>query len=143
HAEVTVTDELSRLVAGIREAHAVHDVVEAPLERDEKRLAGDAAGLLGEVEIAPELPLEDAVDPLDLLLLAKLHAVLGHLVPPLAVLARRVVAPLDGALVRETALPLEEELHPLAPAHAADRTGIARHLRLSFASADGSRCAGS
>jgi hypothetical protein len=43
------------------------------------------------------------------------------------VLARRVGAALDAALVGEAALALEEELLPLAAALLALRTGIACH----------------
>jgi hypothetical protein len=43
------------------------------------------------------------------------------------VIARRVVAPLDAALVGEAALALEEELLPLAAALLALRAGVARH----------------
>jgi hypothetical protein len=43
------------------------------------------------------------------------------------VLARRVVAPLDAALVGEAALALEKELLALAPALLALGTGITSH----------------
>ena len=67
---------------------------------------------LGHVEVAAELRLEHAVHALHLLLLAQLDGVLGELAAPLAVLAGRIVAPLDGALVGVAALALEEELQP-------------------------------
>src|SRR5687767_4311137 len=67
-----VRDELARLRARHREAHAVDDVVEALLEDAQQVLAGVA--LLARrlrVDVA-ELALEQAVDALDLLLLAEL-----------------------------------------------------------------------
>ena len=44
-----------------------------------------------------------------------------------AVVARRVVPPLDAALVREAALALQEQLHALAAALLALGPGVARH----------------
>ena len=85
-----------------REAHAVDGVVEAALEQLQQRLAGDAAaGALGLLEVAAELIFEHAVDALDLLLLAQLHAVADHLgLARAAVLAGRHVALLDARTSR-------------------------------------------
>src|SRR5262249_32640050 len=107
HAEVAVTHELPRLGARGREAEPVHDVVEPSLEELEERLTGHAAGAIRHLEVATELPLEHAVDPAELLLLAQLDRVLGELGARLTVLARRVVAALDGALVGVAALALQ------------------------------------
>ena len=49
----------------------------------------------------------------------------------LAVLARRVGAALDGALVGEAAVALQEELHAFAPAEPADGTRVTSHRRSS------------
>ena len=54
------------------EAQTVDDVVQAPLEQLEQVLARDALQADRLVVVAAELPLGDAVDALDLLLLAKL-----------------------------------------------------------------------
>jgi hypothetical protein len=43
------------------------------------------------------------------------------------VLPRREVALLDGALLGIAALALEEQLHPLAAAQAADRSNVSSH----------------
>jgi hypothetical protein len=43
------------------------------------------------------------------------------------VLARRIAAALDGALLGEAALALEKELHPLAAALLALRRAVAGH----------------
>src|SRR5205823_14149831 len=118
------------LPARRREAHPKHEVVQPALERDQQRLPGHARLLQHAVEDVAELALRQPVDALHLLLFAQLARVVGRLSPPaggLAVLARRVGAPLDGALPRETARPLEEELRPLAAAPLADPSGVAGH----------------
>src|SRR6185369_15389559 len=73
------------------------------------------------LEVAAELLLEDAVDALDLLLLAQLDAVSLDLRAAVPVLAGCVLTPLDRALVLEAAISLEVELHPLSAAEPADR----------------------
>jgi hypothetical protein len=139
---VTVAHELARLVATRREAGAEDGVVEPQLELAEERLARDAllARGLG-VEVA-ELALEDAVDPSRLLLLAQLEQVLAVADAAAAVLTGRVGLALDRAAHGVALRALEEELHPLATAELADGTGVARHVRPSAASGDGTRCAG-
>src|SRR5439155_10867117 len=98
-AEVAVAHELPGLRARVGKAEAEDDVVEALLEILEQVLAGLALGRSAAVVVAAELALEQPVEALDLLLLAHLHAVLGELGAPLAVLARRIRTALDGALV--------------------------------------------
>src|SRR5262245_3059718 len=121
---MTVAHELSRLGPRRREAKAVDDVVEAPLEKLQERHAGDPARALGLLEVGAELILEHAVNALDLLLLAQLQAVARQLrLTRLAVLPRREVALLDRALLRVAALALQKELHRLTtaqPAHWSD-----------------------
>src|SRR5207249_5608944 len=59
---------------------------------------------------------------------AELQAVTGELrLPRLAVLARREIALLDGALLRIAAFPFQEQLHALAAAQAADRSNVTSH----------------
>ena len=102
------------------------------------------------VVVAAELALGDAVDALDLLLLAQLLAVVRELAAArLAVLAGRIGAALVAALVGVAALALEEELHVFAAAEPANGTDITSHfvvlilIRRGGAWAAGSRCAGS
>src|SRR5690606_26807086 len=102
--------------AGVGEAHPEGDVVQPQLERLEQVLTGLPLLAVRAVVVETELPLHQTVDPLDLLLLAELDAVLGELDPPLTVLARRVRAPLDRTLVGVAAVPLEVHLHVFAPA---------------------------
>src|SRR6266542_1970434 len=127
HLEVPVPHELASLRPGGGEAEPVDDVVQPRLEHPQQVLAGDAgpAGRLGVVR--PELLLEQAVVPARLLLLAQLQQVLGLLDAAAAVLARRVRAALDGALLGQAALALEEELHALPAALLALGTAIAGH----------------
>src|SRR5262249_26350910 len=101
------------------------DVVQPPLELLEQVRARDALPAVRPREGQPELALEEAVDPLDLLLLAQLDAVAEKLAPPPAVLAGRIVAALDRALVLEAAVPFQEQLHAFAPAEPANRIAIA------------------
>src|SRR6266550_3879794 len=82
------------------------------------RLNREARGL--------HLALEHAVHPASLLLLAKLEREVAHLAAPLLVHTRRRRALLERAL-GEALLALEEELHALASADPADRTGVASH----------------
>src|SRR5712691_9812386 len=128
HRDVAVRDELPRLRPGLREAGAIHGVVEAPFEVDEKRLARGAGDFSGTIECVLHLALEHAVHAPSLLLLAKLKREVAHLAAALLVHARRRRALLEGAL-GEALLTLEEELHALAAAYPADRTGVAGHYR--------------
>src|SRR5690242_19419644 len=129
--EVAVAHELARLGVIAREAHAVGDVVEAALEELDQGVTRDARGLEGLVVVAAELALGDAVDALDLLLLAELLAVVRPLAAAvLAVLTRRIATTLVAALVRVATLSLEEELHVFAPAEPTNCTRIASHLLL-------------
>src|SRR5437764_4822543 len=131
-AEVPVPHELARLRARVGKAEAEDHVVEALLEELEQVLAGLALGGAAAQVVAAELRLEQAVEPLHLLLLAELHAVLGELGAALAVLARRVRAALDGALVRVAAVALEVHLQIFAPADAAGASCISSHLRILY-----------
>ena len=81
----------------------------------------------GATEVAAELALEHLVVTAGLLLLAQLHAVLGLPHATAAMLAGRIGAALDAALVGEAALALEEELLALAAALLALGGGIAGH----------------
>src|SRR4051794_20418874 len=125
---VPVPDQLAGLAARGGEAEAHEHVVEAALEDAQQVLARDAllAGSL--LVVVAELLLEDAVVAAGLLLLAQLDAVLGLLLAPAAVVARRVGAALDAALVGQAALTLEEELLALAAALLALGTRVASHL---------------
>ena len=83
----------------------------------------------GLVVVVAELLLEHAVVAARLLLLAQLDAVLGLARAAAAVVARRVGAALDAALVGQAALALEEQLLALAAALLALGAGVASHAR--------------
>src|SRR3954470_7253742 len=125
--EVPVADELAGLRARGGEAEPVDDVVEARLEDPEQVFARDPADPIRLFVVGAELVLEQAVVAARLLLLAQLEQVLALLDPPAAVLARRIAAALDGALLGQAALALEEELHPLAAALLAPGAAVAGH----------------
>ena len=128
HLDVAVTNELARAPCGWREAHAVDHVVETALERGEQVVARDARERGHPLERVAELLFADAVDALDLLLLAELLGVLRRLAAAagaLAVLPRRVRTALDGALLGEALGALEEQLGAFAPALPAARSGVA------------------
>ena len=123
--------ELAALGLRAAEAQAVDHVAEAALELLQEELAGDALLRARALEGEGELPLQHAVESLHLLLLAELEAVALRLLldaGPLAVLAGDVVALFDRALLREAAVALEEELHPLTAAKTTDGTGVSRHF---------------
>src|SRR5215207_9385292 len=105
-----------RIICRAWRREADEHVVEARLEQPQQVLAGHAGLPAGLVVVVAELLLEHAVIPPRLLLLAQLQPVLRLPRPAAAVVARRVVAPLDAALVRQAALALQEELHALAAA---------------------------
>src|SRR5258706_2289130 len=120
--DMPMTHELARLLARRREAHAIDEIIETTLERDEQCLARDTRLLDRALEHVAELALRDAVDPLHLLFFPQLLRVLRCLAAPagrLAVLAPGVRAPFHRALVRQAARALEKELRPLAPAQPA------------------------
>src|SRR3954463_1066933 len=129
--DVAVPDQLAGHVAGLGEAGPVHDVVQPRLEDLQQDLTGLAGLVVGLFVVAAELLLQDAVDAARLLLLAQLEQVLAVLAATAAVLARRVGPDLDRALGGLALAALEEQLHLLAPAHAAVGSGVTGHVRYS------------
>src|SRR5262249_28069723 len=113
--------------AGRREAEPVDDVVEPGLERTKEVLAGNAALARRLLVVGAELRLEQAVVAAGPLLLPPLQQGIGLLDSAPGAVARRVAAALDGALLGQAALALEEELHALAAALLALRRTIAGH----------------
>src|SRR5207244_11143460 len=101
--EVTVADELPRLCARGCEPEAVDDVVEPRLEHPEQVVACDAALLVRLLVVGAELRLEQAVVAARLLLLAQLQQILALLDAAAPVLARRIRAALDRALLGRAA----------------------------------------
>src|SRR6267142_2636451 len=81
-------------------------------EHPQQLLARNARAARSLLVVAAELLLEQPVVAARLLLLAQLQQVLALLDTATAVLTRRIRATLDRALLGETALALEEQLHP-------------------------------
>src|SRR6201992_263585 len=106
---VAVVDQLAGLAARGGEAETHQHVVEAGLEQPEQILAGAAVWTGGVFVVGAELFLQHLVVAAGLLLLAQLQAVLALAQAAAAVIAGRVGATLDTALVGEAALTLEEE----------------------------------
>ena len=128
--DVPVAHQLPRLGPRGREPERENDVVQAALELLEEVRARDPLASLGARKGQPELPLEQAVDALDLLFLAELDSVAEQLAAPAPVLSWRIVAPFNGAFVLEAAVPFQEQLHPFSPAEPADRCGVSSHCLL-------------
>src|SRR6267154_4127754 len=82
YAHVAVQHELPRLRTRGRQTRAPYDVIKAPLEHDDKVLAGRTLGARGLLKVIAELPLQQPVRALYLLLLAQLQAVSGDLRAP-------------------------------------------------------------
>ena len=72
-----LADELTGLTAGHRKAHAVNNVIQTALDRDEQVVTGLAGSRSGLLIVIMELLFQDTVDELDLLLLSKLDAILA------------------------------------------------------------------
>ena len=122
HANVPVQHELPRLRPRSRQSHAINHVVEPPLEHDHQVRAGGALHAHRLLEVRAELPLEQAVGALHLLLFAQLHAVAHHLrAARLAVLSWNEIALLDRALFRKTPEAFQEKLLPFPAAQPANR----------------------
>src|ERR671914_370797 len=124
---VAVADHLPRLAPRGGEAEPHEHVVEARLEQPQQVLARHARLPAGLGVVVAELLLQHAVVAARLLLLAQLQPVLRLTRAAAAVVAGRVVAPLDAALVRQAALALEEQLHALAAALLALGSGVPGH----------------
>src|SRR5690606_34349912 len=104
-------------------------VVEARLEQLQQVLAGVAAAAFGLLEIAAELPLEDAVHALDLLLLAQLQSVVGRTRPRRAAVLAGLAVEL-ALRIEPAARALQEEIGAFAAGKLGLRSGIACHLKI-------------
>src|SRR4029077_7978180 len=104
-------------------------VVQPPLQRDDQVFAGWTLNAQRFLKVAAELPLQQAVGALDLLLLAQLQAVAGYLGSSrLSMLTRNEVALFNRALLRETPQTFQKQLLPFPAAQAADRFSMSCQL---------------
>src|SRR5262249_39627567 len=119
NGNVAMANQLPSLGAGKAKAQSTGDIVQSPFQEAHQRLASIPFALDRALVVAAELPLQDAVIALDLLLLAEVNAIIGQLAAA-GGHARRVLAALDGAFGRVAAGSLEEQLHSFAAAQSAD-----------------------
>src|SRR5882724_3830251 len=133
HADVAVQHELPRLRTRGRQTRAPHHVIQTALEHDDQVFAGRALGARGLLKIIAELPLQQPVRALDLLLLAQLQTVSGDLrAPRLPVLPRHEVALLNRALLRKATQAFQKQLLPFPAAQAADCISVSCQLLFSL-----------
>ena len=71
-----MADELARFSSGRAEAHSVDDVVKPRFEQPQEVFAGRALAPRRLGEVAPKLPLEQAIGATQLLLFAQLLAII-------------------------------------------------------------------
>src|SRR5690606_3114109 len=126
HLDGTVTDELTGFGARRGEAHAIHDIVQPPLEEAQQVLAGRPLHAGGAMVDVAELPLEHTVHAAQLLLLAKLHAVVRQ--APAPGTRRRSRGRLQLALRLERLdAALQEQVRTFAPGELAGGSTISGH----------------
>src|SRR5207247_985514 len=131
--DVSVKHKLPRLRTRGRQTRTPHHVIQTTLEHDDEVLAGRALGASGLFKIIAELPLQEPVSALDLLLLAQLQAVSGDLrAPRLPMLPRHEVALLNGALLRKASQALQKQFLPFPAAQAADCISVSCQLLFSL-----------
>src|SRR5438876_7848237 len=122
-----MTDHLTGTGARRSEAEPVDHVVQSPLHDAQQDFPGVFRRARGELEIAPKLALEHAVEPLQFLLLTQAHAVFTRLAAAGAMHARRLIAALNGALRAFAPTPLQVELHAFAATQLTDRFKMTSH----------------
>src|SRR2546421_7329503 len=133
HADVPVQHKLPRLRTRGGQTRSPHHVVQAAFEHDDEVLTGRAFGACGLLKIIAELPLQQPVSALDLLLLAQLQAVSSDLrTPRLPMLPRHEVALLNGALLRKASQALQKQFLPFPAAQAADCISVSCQLLFSL-----------
>src|SRR5262249_7871554 len=119
--------QLARLGARMGEAQPINQVVETPLEQHQQVFARDTGSALRQIEVMREFGLQQTVNALYLLLFTQPDRKLRKARAALTMRTRRIIAPLDRALVRVTALALQKQLESLAPTHPAYGTEISSH----------------
>ena len=123
--------ELTSFCTGGCKAHTVNHVVKTALEEQQQVGTGVAAHRFGVLEITAELTLEQTVNTLDLLLFAKLVAVVRHTsAGNFAVLARLSISILHFVF-EGTAGALKVKIAPFATRKLELGTEITCHLKLA------------
>ena len=96
------------------------DIVQAAFQQHHQGIARVALGPFGLMEVLAELPLQNAVVSLHLLLFAEVGGILRRLATTAGGHARRRFPPLEGTLGRIAAGAFEEQFHSLAAAEPAN-----------------------
>lgn len=100
---MSVTNQLTRLSAGISQPQTVNNVTQVPLHQDQEIITGDPGLFLRLREKAPELPLQKSIGKTGFLLFPQLEAAVGYAPPPPPGLLSRWFGSLfHGALGSET-----------------------------------------
>jgi hypothetical protein len=113
-----MVNDLSSLATRRTETESINNVIKSSLQEYEKLSSRHTLCRSRSLEGVVELSLEEAVGPLNLLLLTKLNLVVGEGLTSTAVLTWTTLSLLYRALAGETPLALEEELLPLSTAQA-------------------------
>src|SRR5579872_5312909 len=111
----------------------MHNVIQPSFQQAHQRTSGIPLGTAGNIHVAAELPLVDAVVAFDLLLFPQAGAVVGELAALGNVHAWRIIrTTLDGALRRVAARALQKQLHAFAAAQPANWSSITSHGALNL-----------
>src|SRR4051812_19714334 len=122
-----MANDLASLGPAGGEAQPGDNVIEPALQERHQGVARVAGAAVGLRVVLAELPLEDAVIALDLLLLAEPDGVLAGLAPAKLMHARHALATIDGAFRRIAPRPFQEQFRPFAAAEPANRSSMASH----------------
>src|SRR5581483_3656030 len=119
-----LTDQHPGLLSRRCKPEAINDIIKTGLQEGEQVFSRHPLLSLRLEKILSELTLQQAVNPLQLLLLPKLRAVFRNPRTGLAMLPRRIRPPIDCAFLRETTGSLQKKFCPFSPAKPTDWTGI-------------------
>jgi hypothetical protein len=67
---------LAGFFSAVREAHSVHNCVQASFQSPQKLVASCSTLSRSDTKVTPKLPFQQAVDPFQLLLFAKLQTII-------------------------------------------------------------------
>jgi hypothetical protein len=119
-------NELARLVSRIGKTQTIDDVVQSTFQKRKKDFSCDAFLPVRFFKGVSELVFQKAIDSPDLLFLSQLGPVIRKLLSSLTMLARGVIPPLDGALIRIASLPFKKEFEVLPTTKTTNRFRISR-----------------
>lgn len=106
---------MPRLIPGVGKTEAINDTIQPSFQKDEQVLARNPLFPLRLLEIIAELPLQNPINPFDLLFFSELISIFRKFTPRFSVLPRDVGSPVDGTLIGIAPIPLKEELEAFPP----------------------------